>query len=123
MALAAIVLGQQPKSPPRSKPAKTARGLISVMPGKSYRGPQPKLDASQFALRDALKRDVELLAGKMGERNVYRYDKLVAARDAIEKSLAAAGYAVRRQTFKARGQDCHNLEAVIPGQSRAKEIF
>ena len=73
------------------------------MPGKSFRGDLPPLDDAQAALAEALKRDVEVLAGEIGERNVYVHAGLEAAARHIESSLAGAGYEVKRQSFEADG--------------------
>ncbi len=63
------------------------------MPGKSFTGPLPALTPRQAALRDALRRDVEVIAGRIGERNlVYRHDNLTAAMQFIEEAAAQAGY-------------------------------
>ncbi len=92
------------------------------MPGKSHRGPLPALTETQAGLRDALKRDIETLAGEIGERNLYRYDKLLEAARYIEDSLAEAGYEVERQAFEVNGKTCVNLAAEITGRNRAGEI-
>ena len=92
------------------------------MPGKSYDGPLPSLTEEETALRDALRQDVETLAGEIGERNVFRYPRLVAAADFIKRSFENAGYAVRREGFEASGQTCYNLEAEITGVDTPDEI-
>jgi hypothetical protein len=85
------------------------------MPGESHRGPLPPLTASEAALAAELRRDVERLAGEIGERNVGTPKKLAAAADFIESTLRDAGYETRRQTYKARAQEVHNIEAEITG--------
>ena len=92
------------------------------MPGKSFTGPLPALTPQQVALRDSLRRDVEVIAGRIGVRNVYRYDNLTAAMQFIEDAAAQAGYEVERQTFEAGGKQCVNLAVEIAGTSRADEI-
>ena len=92
------------------------------MPGKSYDGPLPPLTEEETALRDALRKDVETLASEIGERNVFRYPRLAAAADFIERSFAEAGYAVRREGFEASGQRCYNLEATLAGVDTPDEI-
>jgi hypothetical protein len=67
-------------------------------------------------LVQSLMRHVEMLAGEIGERNVYRPDALDAAARYIESEFAGIGYAVNRQTYRARGVECSNLEVVLPGQ-------
>ena len=63
-----------------------------------------------------LTRHVQMLAGEIGERNVYRPAALDAAARYIESEWVAAGYAVNRQTYIAQGVECANLEIVLPGQ-------
>jgi Zn-dependent M28 family amino/carboxypeptidase len=92
------------------------------MPGRSYRGPLPPLTEAQKALRDALRRDVTRLAGEIGDRNVWKHDRLDQAAEFIESSLSAAGYRVKRQTFEADRKSFHNIEAEIRGSTRPEEI-
>ncbi len=93
------------------------------MAGTSYRGPLSPLSAEQTALRDELRRHVEELAREIGERNVFKPAQLAAATAYIETTVANAGHTVARQTFKAGGETCHNLEIVIPGTTRRDEMI
>ena len=93
------------------------------MPGHSHRGPLPPLTERQESLRDALRRDVEYLAGAIGERNVWTYPKLAGAADFIEASFRQAGCEPARQTYDAAGQSCHNLEVEIGGGRGPGPIF
>src|SRR5215475_7107591 len=79
----------------------TAWWVMIRMPGQSFHGPLPALDDPQAKLRDELHRDVEILSLRIGERNVGRYDALVAAARYVEEQLSAAGYQVERQDFTA----------------------
>ena len=92
------------------------------MPGRSFRGKLPALTNGQKQLRDELIRDVEKLAGEIGQRNIWRYENLSAAADFIETSLAEAGCEVVRQNFQAQNETCCNLEAVITGGRQPDEI-
>jgi hypothetical protein len=83
------------------------------MPGRSFRGSPPPLRPKQLALRDALRRDVALLAGDIGERNVFNPTAYARAADAIEQSLRDAGYATSRQTFDVDGVLCANVIAEL----------
>jgi len=96
--------------------------IMLRMPGKSYRGPLPPLTQHQLALRDQLRTDVEELAGRIGQRNIWHDRDLAAAADFIEAALSAAGYTVHRQSFEVQQRTCHNLEAEIPGTDRADQI-
>ncbi len=102
------------------------------MPGASWRGPLPPLSAAEAALRDELRRDIEVLAGEIGERHLLVPQNLARAVAHIEAAFAAAGYRVRRQTYEVPPEAFHsvpgaervfhNLEAERPGTDRAAEI-
>lgn len=106
--------------------------LMLRMPGESWRGPLPPLTAAEAALRDELRRDVGVLAGQIGERNLAKPDALARAVLYIEGELAAAGYRVRRQTYETPPEAFHrtegvervfhNLEGERAGGERAAEI-
>ena len=93
------------------------------MPSKSFHGPLPPLTPVQTALRDELRGHVEKLAVEIGERNVFKPAKLKAAANYIQASLTSDGYQVTRQSFKASGEVCDNLEVEIPGTTRRNEII
>lgn len=61
-------------------------------------------------------RHVEMLAGKIRERNVVRPAALDAAARYIESELAGIGYAVNRQAFLAHGVEGADRGVVLPGQ-------
>ena len=92
------------------------------MPGKSYHGPLPTPGQQEVSLQDGLRRDIEKLAGEIGERNVRQPKALAAAADFLEASFVKAGYPVRRQGYEVNGITCHNLEVEIPGSTRKDEI-
>jgi Zn-dependent M28 family amino/carboxypeptidase len=74
-----------------------------------------QLSANEIALRQELRTDVQGLAGEIGERNMWLFDRLAAAADFIEASLAGARLQTRRQSYQLDGRACHNIEAEIPG--------
>jgi Peptidase family M28 len=92
------------------------------MPLESYRGPWVPLSPEETTLRDALQRDVRVIAGEIGNRNWFVHPRLVEAAAWIEASLAKAGYKVRQLGYEVRGKTCHNLEVEIPGRTRPEEI-
>jgi hypothetical protein len=92
------------------------------MPGKSYTGPLPPLTSAQISLRDELRRDVETLAGQIGQRNIWNHKNLTAAADFLETSLAEAGYKVRRQNYLVENLICCNLEAEITAAEQPEQI-
>jgi len=66
-------------------------------------------------LESRLTRHVHVLAGEIGERNVYRPAALDAAARYIEAEFAGMGYSVNRQVYVVRGVESANLEIVLPG--------
>jgi len=70
-----------------------------------------------------LTRHVRMLAGEIGERNVYRPAALDAAARYIESEFAGSGYIVKRQTYVAQGVESANLEVVLPGQRWPSETL
>lgn len=93
--------------------------FMVAMPGTSYRGPLPPLSAEEDGLRARLETHVQVLAGRIGERNVWRYTALRAAAEYIRTAFAASGYAVAAQEFAVSGHVVSNLEVVLPGTRRA----
>jgi Zn-dependent M28 family amino/carboxypeptidase len=98
------------------------RGCAVLMPGDSFKGPLPVLEPRQATVAGQLRADVEVLAGRIGERNVAHPEKLAAAEDFLAASLAKAGYRVAWQTFPVEGVNCSNLIAELKGTSRPDEI-
>jgi Zn-dependent M28 family amino/carboxypeptidase len=80
------------------------------------------LTSAEIALRDQLRRHVEILGNEIGERNVPNYDELQRARDYIIRELTALGYQAEQQRYTAAGREVSNIVVEIPGASRAQEI-
>jgi hypothetical protein len=106
--------------------ASSGRASPFRMPGQSHRGPVPPLTADQERLRDALRRDVETLAGRIGDRNALnRYESLREAADFIQASFAEAGHEVSVQEYEPRsagGRPCRNIEVEIRGIGKSDDI-
>ncbi len=92
------------------------------MPGESYQDPLPPLTGEERSLERELRTSVNALAGDIGERNLFTYDKLVTAADYIGAALAGYGYEVHRQGYEVSGKVCENLEVEIAGTRRPDEI-
>ena len=99
-----------------------AKFAMIRMPGKSYEGKLPSLTDAQKQLREELIRDVEKIAGEIGERNIWQYRKLAAAADFLEASLAEAGYKINRQNYQVENQTCCNLEVENRGTKYPEQI-
>jgi Zn-dependent M28 family amino/carboxypeptidase len=63
-----------------------------------------------------------MLAGKIGERNLYNYEALQAAAEYIARSFQEMGYGVQERTFSVQGRTVKNLEAELPGTGQSGEI-
>ena len=84
------------------------------MPGKNVSVAAP-LSPDEMALREELRRDVQTLAGDIGERNMICYSQLNAAAEFIENSFSRIGLQQRRDTYELNGRVCHNIEVEIRG--------
>lgn len=71
---------------------------------------------------EALRRHVHILAGDIGERNVFRPAALDAAADYLRQQWQAMGYTVTPQGYEAHGVACTNLEVSVPGEYLPEEI-
>lgn len=69
-----------------------------------------------------LRADVEMLAGTIGERHIWRAHSLQPAADHIKHVLTGAGYTPRVQTFEISRIRVENIEGERPGAARADEI-
>jgi len=63
-----------------------------------------------------------MLAGTIGERNLWHYQALVAAADYIEQTFVELGYRPTAETFVSRGQTVRNIVAEKRGSSNTEEI-
>ncbi|MEX2152147.1 MAG: M28 family peptidase [Gemmatimonadaceae bacterium] len=103
--------------------ALAALWLVSIrMPGKSFEGPLPALNADQAETQKRLRAHVDMLAGRIGERNYMKMRALDSAATYIKTTLDSLGYATKELPYQARGATFRNLEATLPGGARANEI-
>jgi len=96
--------------------------LNTKMPGVSYQGPLPPLSPPEQTVQANLRRHVEELAGRIGERNMQRRGALQAAARYVETQFQAVGLAVVREPYKIDGETVCNLVATIRGRVRPDEI-
>ena len=95
------------------------------MPGRSYIGTPPPPTEREMALAGSLRRDVEKLAGEIGERNLVRYEALAATAHYVEAELTQSGYAVERNAFVGSANDqrsTSNLIVELKGAQSPREI-
>jgi hypothetical protein len=95
---------------------------MMAMPGRSLDGPLPPLDERESDLARRLEVHVRVLAEEIGERNVFRPDRLATAAAHLETTLSAAGHRVSSQPFEVGGLEVRNLEVEHRGHSRPDEI-
>jgi len=97
-------------------------GMIR-MPGKSFSGVIPPISPDEQVLEQEMRAHVFKLAGEIGERNVFHYNKLVQAAEYIRSTFQHAGYEVRRQEYQVLGQVCENIEVEVKGTTKPEEII
>ncbi|MEZ4468137.1 MAG: M20/M25/M40 family metallo-hydrolase [bacterium] len=93
---------------------------LRAAPGQSHAGPLEPLSTAQQATVARLKADVAFLA--QGPRDVTHQTHLRASADYIVAELTRAGYTPRRLAYQAYQYPVENLEAVLPGGTRAAEV-
>jgi hypothetical protein len=99
-----------------------ALAFATVMPGRSHRGPLPPLGPEGEALASRLRADVTALVGASGDRSQRSPGTLARAGGLIEASFRGEGYAVTRLPYVSEGVTVANLEGVLAGGSRAREV-
>lgn len=93
---------------------------------KRYRAPaQPvaaDLSAEQAASAERLQAHVQMLAGTIGERNMWNFERLLMAADYIEAELRKNGLEVSSHSYELQGRTVRNLVAQIEGSGKRDEI-
>lgn len=93
------------------------------LPGRSYRQPLPPLTADETDLRDRLIRHVHVLAGTIGERNVYRRGSLERAAGYIDEQFSANGYVPGSQQYRVADTTVRNIDAQHSSASESTVII
>jgi Zn-dependent M28 family amino/carboxypeptidase len=97
--------------------------IVSIrMPGASFNGALPALTGPEAESSSRMRAHVEMLAGRIGERNYLRQRALDSAATYVHQAFASLGYTVTEHTYQAGGHRYRNIEAVLPGGARASEI-
>src|SRR5687768_16474646 len=87
--------------------------VLIGLPGRSYRGALPPLTSEQLVLRDRLIGHVEMLAGAIGERNIYRRGSLDRAATYIEDQFALNAYTPASHEYDVAGVAVRNIECAL----------
>jgi hypothetical protein len=109
------------------------RGLLARRPSLSWTidrnagvsTERPGISPLEHALEASLRRDVQHLAGTIGERNVWRPTQLREAEEWLLAELLAAGLVATRHPYRVKaapGIDCVNIDATIAGTTVPGEI-
>lgn len=93
------------------------------MPGRSFRGSLPDLLPEELALSRQLKDHVETLSMSIGERHLYKPEKLRQTVDYLKSWLNKDYSAVESQSFTFNNQEFENIIVERPGRSRKDEII
>ncbi len=96
---------------------------MTAMPDQSWSSTVPPLSSQEQLIQDNLKRHVGMLAGQIGERNVWHPEALAAAALYIRQTLEDLGYEVHVQSFESRDLTLQNLEVELLGDSASQEII
>jgi hypothetical protein len=92
------------------------------MPGRSHSGPPPPLTVEEEEILRRLEKHVSILAGEMGERNLWHYEALLATAEYIEKTLEELNFDVVSQVYEVEGKKVRNLGTEIAGSLRSGRI-
>jgi len=94
----------------------------SRMPERSYSGPFSPLSKTETLLRNRLKSHVAILAGSIGERNIWHQNQLNAAAEYIVETLTDFGYEVFIQELECNGLTVKNIEVERIGTTSSEGI-
>jgi len=92
------------------------------MPGKSYSGPLPPLKEEENEIQTFLLKHIQILAGEIGERNLWQYQALQSSANYIERIFKSMGYEVFSQEYGVQGKKVKNIEVQLEGTHRPNEI-
>jgi Zn-dependent M28 family amino/carboxypeptidase len=70
-----------------------------------------------------LRRHVEMLAGTIGERNIWRYEALLRAAEYVESQLGSCGLMPRRHTYEVSRVPVSNIDATLTGTTDAEDVI
>lgn len=93
------------------------------MPGLSYQGSFLPLSVEEVKIRDQLKKDVYYLAESIGERNIWKREKLESAANYIIQELKNAGLEVSEQKYQVEGILSKNIIGEKKGQRDPEDIL
>ena len=93
------------------------------MPGISYAGSSQNLSENEKVIKKSIQKHIDILAGQIGERNIFNFKKLCASAEYIEHSFLELGYDVLEQSYTVYGNKVKNIEVELQSNSNSKEII
>jgi Zn-dependent M28 family amino/carboxypeptidase len=93
------------------------------MPGRSFKGELPPLTTEETEIARGIKAHVQMLAGEIGERNFWHYEKLEQAAAYIEHTFRKLDFEPARQEYVAYQKTFANIEIESRGTSKPDEII
>jgi len=93
------------------------------MPGSSYSGPFPELTEIEREVKHRIIKHIDVLAGQIGERNIWNYKALEESVEFIESVFDNLNHEVTTQNYAVEGKVVKNLEIELKGSSLAEEII
>lgn len=90
---------------------------------EASRPPVAELTEDERLLSEQLRRDIEHLSGKIGERNAGKAWELADASDYIALELEEAGYFVERTGYESADVAAQNLAVTVSGGRMGDEIL
>jgi hypothetical protein len=97
--------------------------FFTNMPGSSHSGPLQPLSSEEREVCNNIKQHISVLAEKIGERNIWKYDNLKASASYIEKAITEMGYEVKKQEYMVMGERVENLEWELTSERHPEEII
>jgi Zn-dependent M28 family amino/carboxypeptidase len=99
-------------------------GIILALLLSGIAAPVPAADVTARATlsTERLRRHVQVLAGDIGERNIWRPQALRRAEEYIRSVWTAQGHAVTAHSYTVNHDAWSNLEIVFPGTDLASQI-
>jgi hypothetical protein len=97
--------------------------FFTNMPGSSHSGPLQPLSSEEREVCNNIKQHISVLAGNIGERNIWKYDNLKASASYIEKAITEMGYEVKKQEYMVMGKQVENLEWELTSERHPEEII
>ncbi len=96
--------------------------IMLSMPGESYSGVAPALDARQQRIARQLRADVDRLVMTIGQRNLAHPTRLKQAAEYVTQRLADLGCRVTTQSYDVGEHRCHNLVVEAIGRDDPNQI-